>query len=196
MYPDTDLPPKQVTEERLAAIRRRLPVPVWTREAWYRELGLPADVVEVLSVSRLAGLFEILVKEWRIDPVAAAVALVQFPKRLKRKGLDPAVLTEETLRRIFALFRDRKISRDGVWALMDRAARGGPLPETGEVRPATEEEIYVQVVESNGRLRTMKVHNADKKTHVLMGLVMTALRGRVEGGAIVERVRAAAEGTC
>jgi hypothetical protein len=29
-----------------------------------------------------------------------------------------------------------------------------------------------------------------------MGLVMTALRGRVEGAAIVERVRAAAEGTC
>ena len=128
--------------------------------------------------------------------MAAAVALVQFPKRLKRKGLDPAVLTEETLRRIFALFRDRRISRDGVWALMDRAARGGPLPETGEVRPATEEEIYAQVVESNGRLRTMKVHNADKKAHVLMGLVMTALRGRVEGAAIVERVRAAAEGTC
>jgi glutamyl-tRNA(Gln) amidotransferase subunit E len=196
MYPDTDLPPKQVTEERLERIRRGLPVPIWTREAWYRELGLPADVIEPLAVSRLAGLFEVLVKDWTIDPVAAAVALVQFPKRLKKKGSDPRLLTEETLRRIFALFRDRKISRDGVLALMERAARGEPLPGTGEVRPATEEEIYAQVAASNGRLREMKVHNAGKKTHVLMGLVMSALRGRVEGAAIIERVRAAAEGTC
>ncbi len=196
MYPDTDLPPKQVSEERLARIRRGLPVPIWTREAWYRELSLPADVIEPLAVSRLAGLFEILVKEWNIAPVTAAVALVQFLKRLKKKGLDPSVLNEETLRKIFALFRDRKISRDGIFALMEKAAHGQPLPGTGEVRPASEEEIYAQVVASNGALREMRVANADKKAHVLMGLVMSALRGRVEGAAIVERVRSAAEGAC
>ncbi|HMA53065.1 MAG TPA: Glu-tRNA(Gln) amidotransferase subunit GatE, partial [Acidobacteriota bacterium] len=128
MYPDTDLPPKQVTEERLERIRRALPVPVWTREAWYRELGLPADVVEPLAVSLRAGLFEVLVKDWKVDPVAAAVALVQFPKRLKRKGLDAGRITDETLRRIFALFRDKRISRDGVLAQMEKASRGEPLP--------------------------------------------------------------------
>ena len=196
MYPDTDLPPKRVTEERLARIRASLPVPVWTREAWYRELGLPADVVEPLAVSRLAGLFESLVQEWRIPPVAAAVALVQFRKRLRRKGLDPAALTEEALRRIFALYRDRRISREGVYALMERAARGAPLPGPDEARPATEAELYAQVVASKGDLGGMKIHNPEKKAHVLMGLVMTALRGRVEGAAVVERVRAAAEGEC
>jgi glutamyl-tRNA(Gln) amidotransferase subunit E len=196
MYPDTDLPPKKVTEERLARIRAGLPVPVWTREAWYREIGLPADVIEPLSVSRLAGLFETLVKDWGIDPVAAAVALVQFPKRLKKKGLAPGALTEEVLRRIFALFRERRISREGMLALMESAARGVPLPEISEVRPATEEEVYAQVVASKAELDAMKIHNPGRKAHVLMGLVMSALRGRVEGAAVLERVRAAAEGTC
>jgi glutamyl-tRNA(Gln) amidotransferase subunit E len=196
MYPDTDLPPKQVTEDRLARIRRGLPVPIWTREAWYRELGLPADVVEPLAVSREAGLFEMMVKEWGLDPTAAAVALVQFPKRLKSKGLDPARLTEDAQRRIFALFRDRRISRDGVFALMEGVARGEDLPEPGEIRPATEEEIYAQVVDSNAVLRSMKIHNPGRRAHVLMGLVMSALRGRVEGAAVLERVAGAAEGTC
>ncbi|HSA94867.1 MAG TPA: Glu-tRNA(Gln) amidotransferase subunit GatE [Acidobacteriota bacterium] len=196
MYPDTDLPPKTVTEERLDRIRRGLPVPIWTREAWFRELGLPADVIEPLAGSPWAGLFEVLVKEWGLGHVAAAVALVQFPKRLKKKGMDPGVLTEATLRRIFALYRDRRISRDGVYGLMELAAGGDPLPEPGEVRPATEEEIYAEVTASKGRLRTMRIHNAGKLAHVLMGLVMTDLRGRVEGRAIIERVRAAAEGTC
>jgi glutamyl-tRNA(Gln) amidotransferase subunit E len=196
MYPDTDLPPKQVTEERLERIRRGLPVPIWTREAWYRELGLPADVVEPLAVSRLAGLFEILVKDWKIGPVAAAVALVQFRKRLKKKRLDVSRLDEDSLRRIFALFRDRKISRDGVLAFMETVARGGTLPQAGEVRPASEVEVYAQVQASSSALRSMNIHNPDKKAHALMGLVMTALRGRVEGGSIVERVRAAAEEKC
>ena len=196
MYPDTDLPPKQVTEERLERIRRALPAPIWTREAWYRELGLPADVVEPLAVSLQARLFEVLVKDWGVDPVTAAVALVQFPKRLKRKGLDAGRLTDEVLRRIFALFRDKKISRDGLLALMEKASRGEPLPEVGEMRPATEEEIYARVEASNAALKDMKIQNPSRKAHVLMGLVMTALRGRVEGAAIVDRVRAAAEGTC
>jgi len=196
MYPDTDLPPKQVTEDRLERIRRGLPAPIWTREAWYRELGLPADVVEPLAVCREAGLFEVLVKDWGLDPTAAAVALVQFPKRLRSKGLNPALLTEDALRRILALFRDRRISRDGVFALMERVAAGGALPETGEIRPATEEEIYAQVADSNAVLRSMTLHNPGRKAHVLMGLVMTALRGRVEGAAVLERVTDAAEGTC
>jgi glutamyl-tRNA(Gln) amidotransferase subunit E len=196
MYPDTDLPPKQVTEERLERIRGGLPVPVWTREAWYRELGLPADVIEPLAVSRRAGLFETLVRDWGLDPVAAAVALIQFPKRLKTKGLDPEAIAEEDLRRVFALFRDRRISRDGVYALMERAARREPPPEIGEIRPASEEEIYAQVVESNAAMGRMTLHDPSRKAHVLMGLVMTALRGRVEGAAVRERVEAAAEGTC
>jgi glutamyl-tRNA(Gln) amidotransferase subunit E len=196
MYPDTDLPPKQVTEERLERIRRGIPVPIWTREAWYREIGLPADVVEPLAVSRQAGLFEILVKDWKLDPVAAAVALVQFRKRLKKKGLDAGAVGEEAFRRIFALYRDGKISRDGVLSLMEKAARGEPLPEPGQARPATEEEVYAQVQASEAALREMKIHNPEKKAHVLMGLVMTALRGRVEGAAVLGRVEAAAEGKC
>ena len=196
MYPDTDLPPKQVTAERLETIRRGLPVPIWTRESWYRQIGVPVDVVEPLAASRLAGLFEVLVKDWKISPIVSSVALVQFRKRLRKKGLDVRRLDEDSLRRIFALFRDRKISRDGVLAFMETVARGGDLPQAGEVRSASEVEVYAQVQASSAALRSMSIHNPDRKAHALMGLVMTALRGRVEGAAVVERVRAAAEEKC
>ncbi len=128
--------------------------------------------------------------------MAAAVALVQFRKRLKKIGLDPRAIDEEAFRKIFALLRDRKISREGVFALMERAARGESLPGPGEVRPATEEEVYAQVVASNAALDGMEIHNPNKKAHILMGLVMTVLRGRVEGASVIERVRAAAEEKC
>jgi Glu-tRNA(Gln) amidotransferase subunit E-like FAD-binding protein len=79
---------------------------------------------------------------------------------------------------------------------MEKAARGEALPDAGEIRPATEEEVYARVAAATAALEGMKIHNPARKAHVLMGLVMTALRGRVEGAAVVERVRAAAEGRC
>jgi len=195
MYPDTDLPPIKVTEERLARIREKLPVPIWTHEAWYAELGVPADVVQPLAMSPHAGLFETLVKEWGLDPVAASVALVQFAKRIRRKGLDGGRLDERTLRGIFTLLRDKKITREGVYALMEKAARGEALPAAGALPPAPSgEEIEAEVGRSLGRIGGMSLHNPEKKGHVLMGLVMPALRGRVEGAAVAPRVAAAAAG--
>ena len=195
MYPDTDLPPIKVTEERLARIRRGLPAPIWTRESWYAELGVPADVVQPLAVSAHAGLFEKLVREWKIDPVAASVALVQFMKRIRRKGLDAGRLDERTLDGIFALLRDKKITREGVYAFMEKAARGEALPAAGALPPVPSgEEIEAEVGRSFARLGGMTLHDPEKKGHVLMGLVMPALRGRVEGAAVAPRVAAAATG--
>jgi Glu-tRNA(Gln) amidotransferase subunit E-like FAD-binding protein len=136
-----------------------------------------------------------LVRDWRVDPVAASVALIQFGKRLKRKGLDVESVGLDALRRIFMLYRDRAISRDGVLALMEKAARGEALPEAEEVRPATDEEVRARIAAAKAALGGMTVHNPERKAHILMGLVMTDLRGRVEGADVVDAVRAAAEGT-
>ncbi len=193
MYPDTDLPPKQVTEERLERLRRGLPVPIWTREAWYRELGVPADVVRPLAMSQLAGLYETLVKDWKIDAKLASVALIQYPKRLRRKGLDPArlgaVLAEDNLKNIFALYRDKKIARDGIYLAMTGGFPDGrprPVPSAAEVAALVEDEAK--------RLATMKIHNPAKTGHVLMGLVMSRLRGLVDGAAAASVVAAKIEG--
>ncbi len=195
MYPDTDLPPKKVTAERLEEIRKKVPIPIWTREAWYEELSIPKDVVEPLAMSRFAGLFERLVKENGVDPTLAAVALIQYPKRIGKKGLDPSVLGEETLHRIFGLLLDGKISREGVLEAMIRAAENGGKLD-GSFPPAPSgAEVEALIGREKKKLATLPVHNADKAAHVLMGLVMPSLRGRVEGAAVSRRVAAAVEET-
>jgi glutamyl-tRNA(Gln) amidotransferase subunit E len=184
MYPDTDLPPKTVTEERLAAIRKSLPVPVWTRESFYGELHVPEDTVRPLAMSRLAGLFDGLVRDWKIDPTLAAVALVQFPKRMQRKGLDPGRLTEDQLKNIFKSYKDGRISREGIYLAMSGALALDPPPA---VPP--EAEVDAVIRRSAGRLASLQIHNPDKRAHILIGLVMGALRGLVEGAAVADKVR-------
>jgi glutamyl-tRNA(Gln) amidotransferase subunit E len=184
MYPDTDLPPKTVTEERLAAIRRILPVPVWTRESFYGQLQVPEDTVRPLAMSRLAGLFETLVRDWKVDPTLAAVALVQYPKRLRRKGLETASLTEDKLKQIFSLYKDGQISREGIYLAMSGALELNPLPAV-----PTEREVEAVIRSESGRLSSLKVHNPGKEAHIVTGMVMAGLRGRVEGAAVADRVR-------
>ena len=184
MYPDTDLPPKQVTAERLEKIRAALPVPIWTRESFYRELHIPEDVVRPLAMSVFAGLFDKLVNEWKIDPTLAAVALVQFPKRLRKEGLGTAAVTEDNLKKIFELYRDGKISREGVYLALSGAI---PLDRPPAVPSA--EDIDALIRRSAAGLGSMTVHNPAKTPHVLTGLVMSELRGRVGGAAAAARVR-------
>jgi glutamyl-tRNA(Gln) amidotransferase subunit E len=184
MYPDTDLPPKKVTEERLAAIRGALPVPVWTREAFYHDLHVPEDVVKPLAMSRFAGLFDTLVKDWKIGPTLAAVALVQFPRRLRRKGLDASALTEDKLKKIFELYRSGRIPREAIFLAMS-----GALDADGPPPAAAGAEIAAAVRRAVAGLDGLKVHNPAKKDHVLMGLVMTELRGRADGAAVAAAVR-------
>jgi glutamyl-tRNA(Gln) amidotransferase subunit E len=188
MYPDTDLPPKTVTEERLEKLRRALPVPVWTREAFYRDLHVPDDVARPLAMSRLAGLYDVLVRDWKIDPTLAAVALVQFPKRLRRKGIDPAALTEDKLKKIFGLYKDGRISRDGIYLAMSGELTIDPPPAA-----LSRAEVDAAVGRAAGRVASLVVHNPGKKSHILTGLVMSELRGRVDGAAIADKICASLE---
>jgi len=124
MYPDTDLPPMMIAEDRLARIARQLPTPVWDREAEYRALKLPEDVVLPLCISPRADLFALLVKGLRIDPIFASVVLCQRFKAFKREGLQPGRLRDDDLYRVFQAHVRGVLSREGVVRLLREALRG------------------------------------------------------------------------
>ena len=83
MYPDTDLPPKQIAPERIEKIKSWLPEQFWKRQQWYKKLEIPQDTIDELSISKYAELFKKAVTEWKVNPVTAAVILIQYPKRLR-----------------------------------------------------------------------------------------------------------------
>jgi glutamyl-tRNA(Gln) amidotransferase subunit E len=120
MYPDTDLPPKRIPAERLDAIRAKLPPRLAARERWYAEIGVPRDLVPVLSLSPFGGLFETAVKTWGLSPKLAALVLAQYPKRLKRKGLPWRELDEAPLSAAFEAVRSGRLRKEGILPLLER----------------------------------------------------------------------------
>lgn len=181
MYPDTDLPPKRIPVERRERIKATLQPSILARERWYRELGVPEDIVEVLSVSPLAPLFEKLVKELDIAPKLAAIVLVQFPKRLKKKKLPAHLLKKRDFEILFEAFRERKIYRGGLLPYLEALLTSGkeaqellpPQPEASEIEAGIEE-----ILDS---LKDNKFPDEQSRERMALGLFMKKWRGRVDG---------------
>ncbi|MFA5405574.1 MAG: Glu-tRNA(Gln) amidotransferase subunit GatE, partial [Ignavibacteria bacterium] len=123
MYPDTDLPPKKITQERLDKIKSNLPDYYWDRENWYKKLNIPPDVIPGLAISKYAELFKKLVNEWKINPVLASVVLIQYPKRLLRKKLKIELLTVVIMEEIFDAYKKGLIYKEGILIAMELAVK-------------------------------------------------------------------------
>ncbi len=189
MYPDTDLPPKQIPDETLQRIRKWVPDHFWEREKWYRELGVPEDTIEDLSISPYADLFKKAVTDWKIDPVFTAVMLIQFPKRLRKKGYDTDILNEEMLSGILTAYRDKKITRDGILPLLGNVISLGAYFDDLLPAPCSEKELKKIFKESGQELKDVSLYKDENKTKVLMGLTMKRLRGRVPGSEVLTRIQ-------
>lgn len=189
MYPDTDLPPKGIDPERLERLRATLPTPVWAREAWYRQLKVPTDLIEPLSISPLAPLFEKLVTQCNVNPTLAAVALIQFPKRLRKWRTDEPLPDEHTMDRIFSLLNEGKLVKDGIFGAMKLAmSNGGIAPE--HLPPVCRKQELDEVITAGvHRMGEMKLRDPAKGEEVLMGIAMAGIRGRANGADVRKKVR-------
>jgi len=193
MYPDTDLPPKRITPERLAALRATLPPLYWEREAWYRTLGIPEDTVAPLAISPHAALFESAVKERGVSPTLAAVVLVQKLKRLHREGLSVERLPREGLESLLLACASGRLPREGLLSALRHLAHKGHLEEFDFPTAAGEEEVRAGVARGVALHGQLGHKGAPKRFAAAMGSAMKTLRGRAAGAAVATRLRQAME---
>jgi glutamyl-tRNA(Gln) amidotransferase subunit E len=188
MYPDTDLPPKRITHERLDAIRTTLPQHIWEREAWYNTLGIPRDVIRPLAISAFAPLFEIAVREWKLTPLVVSVALVQWLKRLKRKSGTTAPLDADALRVILKAHSDKSIVREGIFVAMVHTLEAKRFSSEFLPPVCSDKELGEVVTMCEAVLKTTALRIPEKRTEVLMGMVMDKLRGRIDGSRVAQKI--------
>jgi len=188
MYPDTDLPPKKITKERLDNIKSWLPEQFWKRIEWYNKLGIPKDTIEELSVSKYAELFKKAVVDWKINPTTAAVLLIQYPKRLKKYGCSTEWFDESMFAGILKWYADGKIPKDALLPTLRTVAELGVFTEEVIQNQATEKNIDDVISDSKAEYEKMKIFNPENKNILLMGLIMKKLRGRIPGKVIADKI--------
>lgn len=189
MYPDTDLPPAKITKERLDKLRANLPEQFWKREKWYEELGIPKDTIRELSISKFAELFKKAVTEWKLDPTVTAVALIHYPKRLKKLDFNPELITVEMMNEILKHFKSGLLSRWGMFIALKKSLQFGKFYPELLPRPILEEELISIIAMKKKELKNIKLHSSGRKKKVLMGLVMEEVKMNVEGKLVEEKLK-------
>ena len=190
MYPDTDLPPKRIHEDRRNQIKSWLPEQFWKRQVWYKELGIPADTIDELSISKYAELFKKAVNDWKINPVTAAVVLVQYPKRLTRSGYVIDSINEEMMSSILKAFADGKLTYDFILTAMKISTELGMFVEEIISEPITDKELEKEIVIAEQKMQEMKFIKEENAKSILMGILMSKLRGRISAKQVTQKVGA------
>ena len=185
MYPDTDLPPIKVTEDRRDDIRAGLPDRIWDREKWYAAIGVPQDIIRDLAVSKFAELFKKFVEEWKIDAKFASVAMIQFVKRLKKKkssikSLDINVIDEVAFENIFKAYKDGKILKEGVYVAMENVLLNETYSDVCLPLPATDKDYKAALMDTVEAFRNKKLYNSENKIDLMTAYVNNKLRGKAE----------------
>jgi glutamyl-tRNA(Gln) amidotransferase subunit E len=189
MYPDTDLPPRRLTDERLAAIQTRLPEPPWNRENRYLSMGVPAQLAQRLSISPNAPLFDSVAKYARSHLVFAAGLFTDRYREYDRRGLNPARLSDSFLVDVFHYLEQGQIVREGLTQVVEHALATGltsveEILDTLGLTLANEDEVAASV---KAALQEQKGHvfkSVNAAWRFTMGRAMDPLRGRIEGASV------------
>jgi glutamyl-tRNA(Gln) amidotransferase subunit E len=188
MYPDTDLPPKKIEQERLEKIKQWVPEKFWEREKWYTQLGIPTDTIDELSISKFADVFKKAVNEWKVNPTTAAVMLVQYPKRLKKENRSIDIFDPDLMEKILKLHSQNKIPRDAILSVMQNTAEMGLFTESLIPEPITLSTLKSEIKKLEKEISSNGLKNPESKPLYLMGCLMNKLRGKIPAPLVAEKV--------
>jgi glutamyl-tRNA(Gln) amidotransferase subunit E len=187
MYPETDIPPLPISEERIERLRTLIPKP-WDEvvKEYSAKYSLSEKLAAQICDSEYLTLFEEVVRETSVQPSYVAATLTETLVNLSRLGLKVEMLSNTTLKEVFKLVDEGKISKEGVPAILEKILRGEAKSpkEAAEqlgLTPLSEEEVKRKVVELVERNRQLIKSKGQGAFSALMGELMRELRGRVDG---------------
>ncbi|MDR0508547.1 MAG: Glu-tRNA(Gln) amidotransferase subunit GatE [Candidatus Methanoplasma sp.] len=184
MYPETDVPPMLMTEERLNCIRDNMPeFPEQIEKRLVSTYGINAQQANQLVRQSRDELF-VRISEGTGMTAAAATALTNTYTELEHEGLDTDSIHEDKIIELFALLKENRFSKEALPSLLKEMAAGadaeGAIAKLGLGAVGTDEasEIIAALVKEREEFVRSKGLDA---IGPLMGPVMSALRGKIDG---------------
>jgi len=195
MYPETDVPPIQLTKEYLDELAGRLPeLPEQIMKRLMTEYKLNRKLAKQILDSEYLELFECLAEETKVSETVIAVALTETLKALERDGVNVEALSDEQFREMFRLIGSGKTVKESIPEILTWLAEN----EDATVKDALEslglsmmprkelEELVNDVIDKNSEFIELRGKNAFGS---LMGIIMKKARGRVKAKLVNEMLK-------
>ncbi len=199
MYPDTDLPPIELTAERLRRARCGLPEFFWDTEQRFRTGGMVEDDVRRLAICSRSVVATRAIEELKLPPVFVGVLLSQRLRSLARARLRPDRLTNDALETLLQAHARGRVAREGLaWLIAEilQRRRNDTIIDEDvlrfldeiDMKPATDERIDAAIEEALDTASPERFATDAKRRRFVMGRLMGELIGRVEGATLIGRL--------
>ncbi len=185
MYPETDVPPITIMQDRLDRIKANMPeFPEQIQERLVKDYGINAQQARQLVRESNDEVFERIAKKYKdLTPVVATVFLNIYSE-MEHDGIDTTAITEQDLMVVFDMLSKNRFAKEALPKLLREMATGTGAEEAikklGLEAVDTDEarKIIEQIVNERSDFVKEKGMAA---IGGLMGPVMGALRGKIDG---------------
>lgn len=183
MYPETDVPPVEVSRERVGRMRGELPelVPD-TVTRFVEEYGLNEEMAKQVARSGYRDLFEAAVTATGVDPVLAVRTILHYPREL---GVE---VDEGRLFEVMDAVSGGEVAKEAVPGILEELGRGdravAEIVEDLGLQGLEEEELREVIREVLRDRRGFVEENGMDAVGPLMGPVMGRVRGSVDGAEV------------
>ncbi len=185
MYVETDVPPTNISEDKIEEIKDGLPErPDAKRKRYLKEFGLSEDLAKQMSTSNKSGLFEEIVEEYDVNPTLVASTLEQTMIQLKGEGIPVENINESSIKKLFKLISEDKIPKDSLINILKEVGKGSSVKESIEdlgIQKMDEKKISDIISEIVEDKEDLIEERGEKSIDALMGLAMQEVGGKADG---------------
>jgi len=195
MYPETDVPPIQLTREYLEQLRVRLPeLPEQRMKRLMRQYGLNVKLARQVLDSEYADLFEAIARETGVSPTVIAVALTETMKALRREGVEVERVSDEQIRELFHVLDADKTAKEAIpdiitWLSKHEGATAIEAVESLGLTMLSSRELEAMIDDLIKENRSLIGERRMDALGPLMGMIMKKVRGRVKAELVNEALK-------
>jgi glutamyl-tRNA(Gln) amidotransferase subunit E len=195
MYPETDVLSIVVAKEMIDSIRSKLPELLDVKtERYMRDYGLSRDLAALIVDSPYSSTFESLVREDGLSPSFVAATFEYTFKMLRREGFDVESLDPDKTREVLLSVHRGELGKEAMpdvlrWLTCNRGSTQDALAALalGKIEDEGIKKAVEELVDKNMDLVRSQ---GERAISPLMGDLMKALRGKVDGKVLHEMLRA------
>jgi glutamyl-tRNA(Gln) amidotransferase subunit E len=195
MYPETDVPPIQVTDEYLACLKAKLPeLPEQKITRLMKEYGLNQKLAKQVLDSEYTQVFETVTKETKVSPTVIAATLTETFKSLRREGVKTQNVSDQQILELFSLIADGKAAKEAIPDVVSWLTKheNAPIKEALEnlglemLSEAQLAQLIDDLIKENKNL----VEKSGKGAFgALMGIIMKKVRGKADAELVAKVLR-------
>jgi glutamyl-tRNA(Gln) amidotransferase subunit E len=190
MYPETDIPPTQITQDYVQLVSSRLPeLPEQKLERLMKQYGLNQKLARQILDSEYGELFETVVKESGVSSTTVAAFMTETLKALKRNGVRVDAVSETQLRDVFSRVGRGELMKEVisdvvVWLSENEGKGVGEAISDLGLKTISEDELKTLVGKLIAENSGLVKERGEGSFGTLMGIIMKSLRGKMDAAQV------------